>query len=132
VINIDFTINNAIYHQLPYVSQYAFIKKDEEAFGSTVQKTCGREVLRKKKVLNYYVVIIFMFHRKIKNRISVVEKVIYRSLTGQMLGLTFHNHSKWRIHLCWSNETGTPTYKDALERSFFREKDRLRFCEALK
>ena len=34
--------------------------------------------------------------------------------------------------MCWSNETGTPKYKDALERSFFREKDWLRFCEALK
>ena len=73
-----------------------------------------------------------MFHRKIKNRISIVEKVIYRSLTGQTLGLTIHNHLKSRIHFCWSSETGTVKYKDALERSFFREKDWLRFCEALK
>jgi len=73
-----------------------------------------------------------MLHRKNKNRISIVEKVIYRSLTGQTLGLTIHNHLNSRIHLCWSNETGTPKYKNALERSFFREKDWLRFCEALK
>jgi hypothetical protein len=33
--------------------------------------------------------------------------------------------------LCWSNETGTPKKKDALERSFVREKDWLRFCKAL-
>ena len=33
-----------------------------------------------------------MFHSEIKNRISIVEKVIYRSLTGQTIGLTFHNH----------------------------------------
>ena len=60
-----------------------------------------------------------MFHRKIKNRILIVEKVIYRSHTGQTLGLTIHNHLKSRIHLCWSNETGTPKYKDALSgRSF--------------
>jgi len=73
-----------------------------------------------------------MFHRKIKNRISIVEKVIHRSLTEQTLGLTIYNHSKSRIYLCWSNETGTPKYKDALEQSFFREKDWLHFCEALK
>jgi len=73
-----------------------------------------------------------MFHRNIKNCISIEEKVIYRSLTGETLGLTIHNHSKSRIRLCWSNETGTLKYKDALERSFFREKDWLHFCEALK
>ena len=72
-----------------------------------------------------------MFHRKIKNRISIVEKVIYRSLTGQTLGLTIHNHLKSRIHLCWSNDTCTSKYKNALERSFFRVKDWLRFCKAL-
>ena len=73
-----------------------------------------------------------MFHRKIKNRISIVEKVIYRSLTGQTLGLTIHNHLKSRIHLCWSNDTCTSKYKNALERSFFRVMDWLRFCKALK
>jgi len=63
-----------------------------------------------------------MFHRKIKKRISIVEKVISRSLTGQTLGLTIHNHLKSRIHLCWSNETGTLKYKGCLERSFYRER----------
>jgi len=92
-----------------------------------VVKCCVK--LCNKNDLNYYVV---KFHRKIKNRIPIVEKVIYRSLTGQTLGLTIHNHSKSRIHLCWSNETGTLKYNNALERSFFREKDWLRFCEALK
>ena len=62
-----------------------------------------------------------MFHRKIKNCISIVEKVIYRSLTGHTLGLTIYNHSKSQIHLCWSNKTGTLKYNNALERSFFRE-----------
>jgi len=62
-----------------------------------------------------------MFDRKIKNRISIVEKVIYRSLTGQTLGLTSHNHLKSRIHLCWSNEADTLKYKDCIERSFIRE-----------
>jgi len=73
-----------------------------------------------------------MFHRKIKNHISIVEKVIYRSLTGQTLGLTIHNHLNSRIHLCSSTERGTFKYKDCIERSFVREKDWLRFCKALK
>jgi hypothetical protein len=73
-----------------------------------------------------------MFHRKIKNCISIVEKVIYRSLTGHTLGLTIHNHSKSQIHLCWSNKTGTPKYNNALERSFFGEIYWLHFCEELK
>ena len=33
-----------------------------------------------------------MFYRKIKNRISIVEKIIYRSLTGQTLGF-YYSHS---------------------------------------
>ena len=73
-----------------------------------------------------------MFHRNSKNPISIVEKVFYRSITGQTLGLTIHDHSKSRIHLCWSNETGTLKYNNALERSFFRERDRLRVSKALK
>ena len=73
-----------------------------------------------------------MFHRNIKNRVSIVEKLIYRSLTGQTLGLTIHSHLKSRIHLCWSNETGTLKYKGCIEWSFFRRNDWLRFCEALK
>ena len=72
-----------------------------------------------------------MFHGKIKNFISIVEKVICRSLTGQTLGLIVHNHLNSRIHLCWSTETGTFKYRDCIERSFFREKDWLRFCKAL-
>jgi len=73
-----------------------------------------------------------MFQRKIKNRISILEKVIYSSLTGQKLGLIIHNHLNSRIRLCWSTETGTFKYKDCIERSFVREKDWLRFCKALK
>jgi len=49
-----------------------------------------------------------MFHGNIKNRISIVEKLIYRSLTGQTLGLTIHKRLNSRIHLCWSTVEGTP------------------------
>jgi len=71
-----------------------------------------------------------MFHpKKIKNRISIVEKVICRSLTGQTLGLIVHNHLNSRIHLCWSTETGT--FKCRLHTGIVREKDWLRFCKAL-
>jgi len=70
-----------------------------------------------------------MFHRKIKNSILIVEKVIYRSLTGQTLGLAIHNHLNSRIHLWGSIETGTLKYKDCVERSNFREKDWLRFVK---
>ena len=72
-----------------------------------------------------------MFHRKIKNHISIVEKVIHRLLTGQTLGLTLHNHLHSRIHLCMNTETGTFKYKDCIERSFVQEKDRSRCCKAL-
>jgi len=54
-----------------------------------------------------------------------------RSLRGQTIGLIVHNHLRSRIHLCWSTETGTFKYRDCIERSFFREKDWLRFCKAL-
>jgi len=54
-----------------------------------------------------------MFQRKIKNRISFVEKVIYRSLTGQRLGLIIHSHLNSRMHLCGSTETGTLNTKIA-------------------
>ena len=50
--------------------------------------------------------------RKIKTRISIVEIVIFRSLTGQRLGLIIHNHLNSRIHLCWTTEMGTINYKD--------------------
>jgi hypothetical protein len=73
-----------------------------------------------------------MFHRKIKNSILIVEKVIYRSLTGQTLGLAIHNHLNSRIHLCWSIETGTLKYKDCIDRSFVRENIWLRFFKTLK
>jgi len=73
-----------------------------------------------------------MCHRKIKNRISIVGKVIYRSLKGQTLRLPIHNHLTSRIHLCWSNEADTLKHKDCIERSFIREKDWLSFCKALK
>jgi hypothetical protein len=63
-----------------------------------------------------------MFQKKFNKRISIVEKVIYRSLTGQNLGLIVHNHLNSRLHLCWSNITGTPYYKDCIQRSFVREK----------
>jgi len=63
-----------------------------------------------------------MFQRKIKNRISIVEKVIYRSLTGQRLGLIIHSHLNSRMHLCGSTETGTFKYKDCIDRSSVREK----------
>jgi len=72
-----------------------------------------------------------MFHKKIKNHISIVEKVIYRPLTGQTLGLIVHNHLNSRILLCWSTETVTFKYRDCKERSFVREEDWLRFCKAL-
>jgi len=46
--------------------------------------------------------------------------------------LSLHNHLNCRIHLYWSTETGSFKYKDCIEGSFFREKDWLRFCKALK
>jgi hypothetical protein len=73
-----------------------------------------------------------MFHRKIKNLISIVEKLIYHSLTGQTPGLNINNHLKCRIHFCWTTKAGTHQYIDCIERSFIREKVGLRFCKALK
>ena len=73
-----------------------------------------------------------MFRTKVKNRISITEKLINRSLTGQRLGLAIHNHLNSRIHLCWSTEVGKLNYKDCIERVFQREKEWLCVCKALK
>ena len=50
---------------------------------------------------------------KVKNRISITEKLINRSLTGQRLGLV--------IHMCCSIEAGKRNYKDCIENVFIRE-----------
>jgi len=63
-----------------------------------------------------------MIQRKIKNRISIVEKVIYRSLSKQKLGLIIHNHLNYRIYVYWSTETGNLNAKS----------DCMRSCKALK
>jgi len=73
-----------------------------------------------------------MFQRKIKNRVHIVEKLIYRSLSGKRLGLIIHNHLNPQINLCWGTETGAFNYKECIERSFVREKHCLRFCKPLK
>ena len=73
-----------------------------------------------------------MFHRKSKNHISITEKLINRSLSGQRLGLIIHNHLNSHIHLCWNTETDKLNYKDCIERVFLREKEWLRLCKALK
>ena len=73
-----------------------------------------------------------MFQRKIKARISIVAKVNYRSLTGEMLGLIVHNHLNSQIHLCWSITTGTPYYKNCIQRSFICENNWLCRCKQLK
>jgi len=73
-----------------------------------------------------------MFQRKIKNRISIVEKVIYRSLNVHRLVLIIHIRLNSRIHLCCSIEMGTLNYKHFIEKSFVREKDWLRLCNGLK
>ena len=73
-----------------------------------------------------------MFRTKVKNRISITEKLINRSLSGQRLGLVIHNHLNWRIHLCWSTETGTHSFRDCIEKVFIEEKEWLCFCKSLK
>jgi hypothetical protein len=73
-----------------------------------------------------------MFYKKFNKRISIAEKVIYRSLTGQSLGLIVHNHLNSRLHLCWGNKKGTTYYKDCIESSFARENDWLCLCNILK
>ena len=73
-----------------------------------------------------------MFRTKVKKRISITEKLINLSLTGQRLRLVIHNHLNSRIHLCWSTEAGKLNYKDCIERDLLREKERLCVCKALK
>ena len=69
---------------------------------------------------------------KIKSRVSIVQKIFYRSLTGEKLKLIIHNHLNSRIHLCWSSEPGTLKYRDCIERYFARKNDWMQFCKALK
>jgi hypothetical protein len=76
--------------------------------------------------------VLSMFHKKFSKRISIVDKVIYCSLTGQSLGLIMHNHLNSKLHLCWRNKTGTFYYTDCIERSFAREKDWLCPCNKLR
>ena len=73
-----------------------------------------------------------MLQRKLKNRISIVEKAINPSLTVQWLRLIIHNYLNSWIHLRWSTETGTLNYKDCIERLLVRERDWLCLCKALK
>ena len=61
-----------------------------------------------------------MFRTKVKNRFSVTEKLINRSLTGQRLGLV--------IHMCSSIEAGKRNYKDCIENVFIREKEWMCVC----
>jgi len=70
--------------------------------------------------------------QKSKNRISIVEKLINRSISGQRLGLIIYNHLNSRFHLCRSTETGKLNYKGCIERVFLQEKEWLRLCKALK
>jgi hypothetical protein len=73
-----------------------------------------------------------MFQRKIKTRISTVEKVNYLSLTGHKAWVNLHNHLNSRIHLCWSIKIRTPYYKNCIDRSFIRKNDWLCLCKRLK
>ena len=43
-----------------------------------------------------------------------------------------HNHLNSRIHLCWSTETGTHSFRDCIEKVFIEEKEWLCFCKSLK
>jgi hypothetical protein len=76
--------------------------------------------------------VLSMFRKVFKKRISIVENVIYRSFTGQSLGLIVHNHLNAKLHLCWGNKTGTSYYTNCIERSFTREKDWLYLCDKLR
>jgi hypothetical protein len=73
-----------------------------------------------------------MLQKKFKKRISIVKKSNLSFPYWQSLGLILHNHLNSRLHLCWSIKTGTPYYRDCIERSFVREKDWLCLCNRLK
>ena len=92
-----------------------------------VQPLC--EIGNKSSSVHQLNVCVKMFRTKVKNRISITEKLINRSLTGQRLGLVIHNHLNSRIHLSWSNETGKLNYKDCIERVFLREKEMFVFVK---
>jgi hypothetical protein len=35
---------------------------------------------------------------------SIVEKVIFRSLTGKKIGVDIHRHYDRKLHLCWKSK----------------------------
>ena len=68
----------------------------------------------------------------IENPISIAEKLINRSFTGQRLGMIIHNHLNSRIHLCWSTGKSKLNFKDCVERLFLQEQEWFCLCKALK
>jgi hypothetical protein len=57
-----------------------------------------------------------------KKLFSIVEKVVYRSLTGQSFGLDVHQHFEQMTLLYWNVHSTTGCYESVLAR-YFLEND---------
>jgi len=68
-----------------------------------------------------------MYPKKIKMCISIVNKLNYRSVTAQKLGVHVHTHLSTRLHLCW-NITCVLSYRKCIERVFSSKEEWKKFC----
>jgi hypothetical protein len=59
-----------------------------------------------------------------------VDKLNYRVVTAQKLGLHVHTHLGTRLHLCW-NITCVLSYRNCIERLFISKEEWKKFCERL-
>ena len=61
--------------------------------------------------------------RKMNSHPSIVKNLIFRSITGQKLGVDVHQHLSMEIHLCWSTIIEPGYYKNCIVRriSTFQE-----------
>jgi len=57
-----------------------------------------------------------MNRRRVKDYSSVVQKIVFRSLTGQGLGLTVHTHIGLSFHLSWNPGFRKGSYKNCVAR----------------
>jgi len=71
-----------------------------------------------------------MYPKKIKRCISIVDKLNYRSVTAQKLGVHVHTRLSARLHLCW-NITCILSHRNCMERVFISKEEWKKFCGRL-
>jgi len=63
---------------------------------------------------------------------SIVKSVIFRSITGQKLGVDVHKHLSMEIHLCWSTIIEPDYYKNCIVRRIGTFRDYNEFMSSIR